>query len=62
MLFAYCLVCQLITKIVALYLRKNQKFGIDMTVGSIPRHLLRFSIPMLIGNLMQIGYSIINAI
>ena len=33
-----------------------------MTVGSIPRHLLRFSIPMLIGNLIQIGYSIINTI
>jgi putative MATE family efflux protein len=33
-----------------------------MTVGSIPRHLLRFSIPMLIGNLIQIGYSIVNTI
>ena len=33
-----------------------------MSVGSIPRHLLRFSIPMLIGNLIQIGYSIINTI
>jgi putative MATE family efflux protein len=38
------------------------KFGTDMSVGSIPRHLLRFSIPMLIGNLIQIGYSIINTI
>lgn len=37
-------------------------FGTDMTVGSIPRHLLRFSIPMLIGNLIQIGYSIVNRI
>ena len=33
-----------------------------MSVGSIPKHLLRFSIPMLIGNLIQIGYSIINTI
>lgn len=33
-----------------------------MSVGSIPRHLLRFSIPMLIGNLIQIGYSIVNRI
>ena len=33
-----------------------------MSVGSIPRHLLRFSIPMLIGNLIQISYSIINTI
>ena len=38
------------------------QFGTDMTVGSIPRHLLRFSIPMLIGNLIQIGYSIVNRI
>ena len=40
----------------------NNQFGTDMTVGSIPRHLLRFSIPMLIGNLIQIGYSIVNRI
>lgn len=33
-----------------------------MSVGSIPKHLLRFSIPMLIGNLIQISYSIINTI
>ncbi len=33
-----------------------------MSVGSIPRHLLRFSIPMLIGNLIQISYSIVNTI
>ena len=25
----------------------------DMTTGSIPRHLIRFSIPLLIGNLFQ---------
>jgi putative MATE family efflux protein len=40
----------------------DNKFGTDMSVGSIPKHLLRFSIPMLIGNLIQIGYSIINTI
>ncbi|HVN94883.1 MAG TPA: MATE family efflux transporter [Syntrophorhabdaceae bacterium] len=40
----------------------EKKFGTDMTVGSIPRHLLRFSIPMLVGNLIQIGYSIVNTI
>lgn len=33
-----------------------------MTVGSIPRHLLRFSVPMLIGNLIQIGYNVVNRI
>jgi putative MATE family efflux protein len=40
----------------------DNRFGTDMTVGSIPGHLLRFSIPMLIGNLIQIGYSIVNRI
>jgi putative MATE family efflux protein len=37
-------------------------FGKDLTEGSIPRHLLLFSIPMLAGNAMQIGYSLINTI
>ncbi len=40
----------------------DKKFGRDLTVGSIPRHLLHFSIPMLIGNMLQSGYSIINMI
>ena len=40
----------------------DRKFGTDFSVGSVPRHLLRFSIPMLIGNMIQISYSIINTI
>jgi putative MATE family efflux protein len=40
----------------------DNKFGRDLTVGSIPRHLLNFSIPMLVGNMLQSGYSIINMI
>jgi len=40
----------------------DKKFGRDLTVGSIPRHLLAFSIPMLAGNALQSGYSIINMI
>lgn len=40
----------------------EKRFGKDLTVGSIPRHLLVFSIPMLLGNLIQIGYSLINTI
>lgn len=40
----------------------ENKFGKNLTVGSIPRHLLAFSVPMLIGNLLQTGYSIINTI
>lgn len=38
------------------------QFGKDLTVGSIPRHLLYFSLPMLFGNLLSSGYSIINTI
>jgi putative MATE family efflux protein len=41
---------------------EDKQFGRDLTVGSIPRHLLNFSIPMLIGNMLQSGYSIINMI
>jgi putative MATE family efflux protein len=40
----------------------EKRFGKDLTVGSIPKHLLVFSIPMLLGNLIQIGYSLINTI
>lgn len=40
----------------------SSKFGKDLSVGSIPGHLLAFSIPMLFGNLLQIGYGIINTI
>lgn len=40
----------------------DNKFGKDLTVGSIPKHLLAFSIPMLLGNLLQTGYSIVNMI
>ena len=38
------------------------EFGKDLTVGSIPKHLLNFSLPMLAGNMLQSGYSIINMI
>lgn len=40
----------------------SNNFGNDLTIGSIPKHLLKFSVPMLLGNLMQSGYSIINMI
>ena len=40
----------------------EKKPGKDLTVGSIPRHLVLFAVPMLLGNIMQIGYSIINTI
>lgn len=33
-----------------------------MTTGGIPAHLIRFAVPILIGNLLSTGYSIINTI
>lgn len=41
---------------------RHNKHGRDMTRGSIPHHLLVFSIPMLFGNVIQAAYSIVNAI
>jgi len=35
--------------------------GSDLTTGSIPRHLITFSVPMLVGNGIQMAYSVINA-
>ncbi len=40
----------------------SARFGHDLTQGSIPRHLVTFSLPMLAGNLIQTAYSIINAV
>lgn len=40
----------------------SHKFGKDLTTGSIPRHLLDFAIPMLLGNLLQTGYGIVNTV
>lgn len=34
----------------------------DFTVGNIPRHLVLFSIPMLLGNLLQSMYNVVNGI
>lgn len=38
-----------------------QHNGRDMTVGSIPNHLIMFSLPMLAGNLIQTAYGFVNA-
>ncbi len=40
----------------------SAKHGTDLTTGSIPRHLIAFSIPMLAGSALQTAYSIVNAI
>ena len=37
-------------------------YGADLTEGSILRHLVKFSIPMLFGNALQVGYIMINAL
>jgi len=37
-------------------------YGRDLTTGSIPRHLVAFSLPMLAGSALQVAYSFINAI
>jgi putative MATE family efflux protein len=40
----------------------SEKFGKNLTVGNIPRQLLVFAVPMLIGNLIYTGYSLVNII
>ena len=40
----------------------SNKFGKDLTTGSIPKHLITFSLPMLLGNVLQTGYGIVNTI
>ena len=40
----------------------KDKHGVDLTEGSIPRHLITFSIPMLLGSSLQTFYSIVNAL
>ncbi len=37
-------------------------YGRDLTTGSIPLHVLMFSLPMLGGSVLQTAYSIVNAI
>ena len=36
--------------------------GTDLTVGSIPRHLITFSIPLLMGSMIQTLYGVVNAV
>lgn len=38
----------------------DNQFGKDLTTGSIPKHLIQFALPILIGNLLSTGYSVIN--
>jgi len=40
----------------------TQKLKTDLTTGSIPKTMLAFSMPLLLGNLLQNGYNVINAI
>jgi len=38
----------------------DNHFGKDLTNGSIPNNLIKFALPLLIGNLLSTGYSVIN--
>ena len=38
----------------------NNNFGKDLTTGSISKNLIHFALPLLIGNLLSTGYSVIN--
>ena len=38
----------------------NHHLGKDMTTGSIPGNLIKFAFPILMGNILSTGYSIIN--
>jgi putative MATE family efflux protein len=40
----------------------HTRYGTDLTTGSIPRNLVSFSVPMLIGSALQTAYSLINAL
>jgi putative MATE family efflux protein len=40
----------------------NPGGGIEFTSGSVFRHLVMFSVPMLVGNLVQTAYNIVNTI
>lgn len=39
-----------------------RQYGRDLTTGSIPRHLVAFSLPMLAGSALQVSHSFINAV
>ncbi len=36
--------------------------GTDLTRGSVPRHLLAFSLPILMGSLLHTAYMVVNAV
>lgn len=42
--------------------KKMKHYRTDFTVGNIPRHLITFAIPMLIGNLLQTFYNTVDSI
>ena len=43
----------------SLFVRKRAS-DVDMTVGSIPRHIISFAIPLFIGNLFQMLYNMVD--
>ncbi len=41
---------------------KNKQHSIDFTQGIIPRHLINFTIPLFLGNLLQTFYNTVDTI
>ena len=41
---------------------KNSQHSIDFTQGSIPRHLINFTVPLFLGNLLQTFYNTVDTI
>ena len=36
--------------------------AVNMTEGNIPRHLIRYSVPLILGNLFQLTYNMVDSI
>ena len=43
-------------------MEKNTKRTLDMTTGSAVRHIVLFAIPMLIGNVFQQVYNLVDSV
>ena len=41
-------------------LKAKRKIDVDMTEGNIFRHLITFAIPLLVGNLFQMLYNMVD--
>ena len=44
------------------YIQENKTYGKNMTEGSIPRHLITYAVPLILGNLFQLTYNAVDSI